>query len=269
MSNNLYACHSFVVLSHMVTQNRRAILKTVGSMTVVGGLAGCMGDESQEEDTESNGQETQQEGAESAITEVRVAHLSPDAPNVDIYVSGQQALEDIAFEDVSDYTEFQPGTYSVMVTEAGAEDEVLYEDSLDVETGTYTLTAVGETSGENEPLSVEVFEDDPSDPGDNSRVNVFHAVPDAPAVDIVDEESGDPFIEDLGFGEAQSVETLADDYSLEISPSEGDDPMETFGVSLDAGTIYSAFAVGYLDPADAPTDEPIDLEVVDDASGMS
>jgi len=272
MSNNLYVCHSFVVLFHMVTQNRRAILKTVGSMTVVGGLAGCIGSEGQEDENEGgqDGQDGQQEGAESEVARIRAAHLSPDAPNVDVYIDGEPALEDVAFRDVSDYNELQPGTYDVEVTEAGNEETVLFEDSLEVETGTYTLAALGEQSGENQPLSVEVFEDDPSDPGDNARVNAYHAAPDAPAVDITDEDSGDALVEDLAFGEVQSFEAPAGDYTLGIRPSEdGAEPVETFDVSLEAGTIYSAFAVGYLEPGDAPADEPFDLEVVEDSSGMN
>ena len=34
---------------------------------------------------------------------VRVAHLSPDAPNVDVWVDGNYAFTDVAFEDITDY----------------------------------------------------------------------------------------------------------------------------------------------------------------------
>jgi hypothetical protein len=37
-------------------------------------------------------------------------------------------------------------------------------------------------------------------------------------------------------------------------------------VSLDGGTVYTAFAQGYLTPDDEPADEPFDLQVVQDAS---
>ena len=34
---------------------------------------------------------------------VRVAHASPDAPNVDVWVNGAVAISDLAFGDVTDY----------------------------------------------------------------------------------------------------------------------------------------------------------------------
>ncbi|MFW6320264.1 MAG: DUF4397 domain-containing protein [Halohasta sp.] len=220
------------------------------------------------EDDES-GQESQEEGAESEMALVRGAHLSPDAPNVDVYVDGEAELEDVAYRDVSDYMEFEPGTYDVEVTEAGDDEEVIYEDSLEVEAGTYTLAAVGEDGEDNEPLDVEVFEDDTSDPGDDARLSVVHASPDAPTVDVTDDESGDALVEDLSFGGRESLEAASGDYTVGVRPADDDgDPVATFDVSLESGTVYTAFAVGYLEPDDAPVDEDFDLEVVDDSAGL-
>jgi hypothetical protein len=38
---------------------------------------------------------------ESREAQVRVAHLSPDAPNVDVYVKGEPALTDVPYTTVS------------------------------------------------------------------------------------------------------------------------------------------------------------------------
>jgi Domain of unknown function (DUF4397) len=35
--------------------------------------------------------------------QVRVAHLAPDAPNVDVYVNGDPVLTDVPYTTVSDY----------------------------------------------------------------------------------------------------------------------------------------------------------------------
>jgi hypothetical protein len=57
---------------------------------------------------------TQDTGNSSTETEsqparVRVAHMSPHAPNVDVYVDGSVALEDVPFGAVSDYLDVPPG----------------------------------------------------------------------------------------------------------------------------------------------------------------
>src|SRR6056297_2404122 len=262
----------------MATHNRRAVVKTVGSVAVIGGLAGCAG--GQEENGEGNESDTNDsEGnatddgmdEETEMAGVRVAHLSPDAPNVDIYVDGEAVLEDVAFRDVSDYLELEPATYDVQITEAGDQEAVLYEDSLEVAAADYTVAAVGEAAEENEPLSVEVFEDDLSDPGENARIRGIHAAPDAPAVDIVGADSGDALFEDLAFGESATAEAPPGEYTFDVVPAGEDDaePVASFDASVEPGTIYSAFAVGYVEPDDAPVDEEFGVEIVEDSAGMA
>jgi len=265
----------------MATHNRRAVVKTVGSVAVIGGLAGCAGGQ-EEEDGNGNGDgtgtnETDDNATDDGMDEetemanVRVAHLSPDAPNVDVYVDGEAALEDVAFRDVSDYLQLAPGSYDVQITEAGNQEEVFYDDTLEVEAADYTVAAIGEAADENQPLSVEVFEDDLSDPGENARIRGIHAAPDAPAVDVVGADSGDALFEDLAFGESQTAEAPPGEYTFDVVPAGEDDaePVASFDASVEAGTVYSVFAVGYLEPDDAPADEEFGVEIVEDSTGMN
>lgn len=46
---------------------------------------------------------------------VRVIHLSPNAPGVDILVDGDTLFEDIYFGEGTDYVDLNPGTYNVNV----------------------------------------------------------------------------------------------------------------------------------------------------------
>ena len=48
-------------------------------------------------------------GAQADPARVRVAHFSPDAPNVDIYVNDDRVLSDVPYKTVSDYLELPPG----------------------------------------------------------------------------------------------------------------------------------------------------------------
>jgi len=255
----------------MESSNRRSILKATATVGIIGGLAGCAEDEEDEppadeepaeEETEGQAPETDEE-----LAGVRAAHLSPDAPDVDIYVDDDPVLEDVAFRDVSEYLDLEAGEYELRITEAG-EEQAVFEEILEIEAEEYTLAALGELADENQPFAVEAFEDDLSDPGEEARVRVLHGAPDAPAVDIVDDESGDAIFEDLAFGEAETGTVPAGDYTLAVQPADDEEPepVETFDLTVEEGVVYTAFAVGYLEPENAPADEPFDLEVVEDAA---
>jgi len=197
---------------------------------------------------------------------LRVAHLSPDAPNVDVYVDGGAVLEDVPYRAVSEYLELASGTYEVMITAAGDMETVVFDEDLEVPAGEFTVAAVGELAEENQPFAVEVYEDDVSDPGENARVRLVHASPDAPNVDVT--AGGDVLFEDVPFGAAGAIEVPPGEYELEVRPATENndgDVAATFDVAPEAGVVYSGFAVGYLAPEEAPADEPFDLELVVDA----
>jgi len=372
----------------MSHSQRRDVLKAAGTVAVIGGLAGCAEDEEPVDDEEGEApadepEETQEEEEheepDDEVGAFRVAHASPDAPNVDIYFDEQAVVEDLGFREVSPYEEVEPGSYQVQVTAADDPDTVVFDEEVEVEAGvTNTAVAFGEAAGgpENE-FTVEILEDDITDPGnDTSRVRLFHASPDADAVDIVvaeapeeeeeapeeeeeeeapeeepgegepeqiqqeeeppDEEEpddeempddepaeepevGDPLFEDVGFGDSDSQELPAGDYTLEVVPAEeapddepedepedeepapdeeeapeddepedeepepqqqeedpeqeeeepGEEPVAEFELSPESQTVYSAFAVGYVNPEEAMTEEEEEFEVVtvEDAQG--
>jgi len=255
----------------MATHDRRTVLKSAGGIALVGTLAGCAGggggdgseasnDGSEEETDGDDGEESEPDAS------IRVAHLSPDAPNVDVYVDGDAILEDVPYRTVSDYLEVQSGTYQVMITAAGDMDTVVYDQELEVPAGEFTIAALGELAEENEAFGVEVYEDDVSDPGEDARVRLVHAAPDAPNVDVT--VGGDPLFEDVPFGAAGSTTVAAGEYTLEVRPATENndgDVVAEFDLTPEAGVVYTGFAVGYLAPDEAPADAPFDLEVVVDA----
>ena len=253
----------------MSAHNRRTVLKSAGGLALIGTLAGCAGGgDSSEETGDGSEEETDGDGdAESdPDASIRVAHLSPDAPNVDVYVAGDAVLEDVPYRTVSDYLDVQSGTYQVMITAAGDMDTVVYDQELEVPAGEFTIAALGELAEENEAFGVEVYEDDVSDPGEDARVRLVHAAPDAPNVDVT--VGGDPLFEDVPFGAAGSTTVAAGEYTLEVRPATENndgDVVAEFDLTPEAGVVYTGFAVGYLAPDEAPADMPFDLEVVVDA----
>ncbi len=198
----------------------------------------------------------------------RSAHLSPDAPDIDVYVDGELVREGLAYRTVTDYRDLEPGTYTVQVVPAGAPlAETVLEETVEIEEGDSTLAAIGDVAAENQPLEALFLEDDnsPVDP-DTARVRVLHASPDAPAVDVVAGENGDALFENVAFGESGYVEVPEGEYTLDIYPA-GDRAASVFeiDVSLAGGAVYSAFAVGYLEPESAPADEPFEILLAEDS----
>lgn len=248
--------------------SRRRFVQLGGGVAVLGlaGVAGADGHDDEEYD-----EEYEDEGEENGDTaNVRVAHLSPDAPNVDVFVDDDAVLEDVPFGAVSDYLELPAGSYNVKVSPAGeGPDGAVLEEDLDVPAADLTVAAIGEVADENQPLELAVLEDDNSDPGeDTARVRAVHASPDAPAVDVVVAETGDALFEGVEFGGSGYAEVPAGDYRLCVYPA-GEREEAVLGVDVEAmgGTVASAFAVGYLAPEDAPADEEFDIVLAVDSDG--
>lgn len=86
---------------------------------------------------------------------VRFAHMSPDAPNVDIAVQdgGPVLFSDVAFEDVENYISVRKGSYDLEVRVAGTNIVALKVDDVMIQRGrSYTIFATGLLSpGTDEP----------------------------------------------------------------------------------------------------------------------
>jgi hypothetical protein len=83
---------------------------------------------------------------------VRVVHLSPDAPAVDIAPDGADAvIPNLAFPDATDYLPLEPNTYDLEVRVAGSDAVALQLDPLEIKGGrAYSVFAIG--SAAMEPL---------------------------------------------------------------------------------------------------------------------
>jgi hypothetical protein len=201
---------------------------------------------------------------------VRVAHLSPNAPNVDVYVDESAVLEDVPFGAVSEYLDVPAGERQVEITAAGDPDTSVFSGPVTVEDGTaYTVAAIGEIGdGADQMFEPLILQDDNSDPGgDTARVRVVHASPDAPAVDVTVASSGDALYDGVAYGESGYVEVPAGEYTLQIrGDTDGNDGdvVASFDLDLAGGQVYTAFAAGYLSPDDEPADTPFDLVVAQD-----
>src|SRR5689334_13893628 len=181
--------------------------------------------------------------AQTAEAHVRVIHASPDAPAVDVYVNGGKAISNLAFKGVSDWTALPAGSYDVKVTAAGQTAGVI-EAKLPLEGGKYySVVAVGKLAN----ITARVFEDDLSDLGGKARLRVVHASPDTPAVDVA-AKGGSVLVSNLAFPNASDYLTLDPmTVDVEVRPAGTTTvALAVPGLSLQAGKVYTVYAVGLL-----------------------
>ncbi|MFA9503988.1 DUF4397 domain-containing protein [Natrinema sp. H-ect1] len=217
-----------------------------GGLTAASGTAFAVGEyKDDERSVDGKSDDDGSTGTQGAA--VRIAHFSPDAPNVDVYVAGDRVLADVAYGDVSPYLEIDPGTYTVMITAAGDPETVAFEGDVTFGAAFYTVAAIGELEADTFQPAVLV------DAG-SALVRLVHASPDAPAVDVY--ADGEPVFEDVAFTDATDyVPVPAGARTVSVRPAGGEAAVASFDVTLERGTAYTAYAIGYLEPPTA--DDPM------------
>jgi len=118
---------------------------------------------------------------------IRLAHLSPNTPPVDVYLysfgnsTAQIVLHHVAYGTVSPYEEVSAGDYSVAMRSAGASpsSQPVLSTSVTVEPGhAYTVAGMGPESG----LRLQVLDDSLTTPAGKSLVRVIQASLKQPSV---------------------------------------------------------------------------------------
>ena len=171
---------------------------------------------------------------------VRIAHLSPKAPAMDMYMypfgDPEQAtvLRDVAYGDVSAYMALSPGQYTVAMRGFGApaSSAPALTTSFMVGAGTaYTLAALGPDPG----LRVEVLQDQMTTPTGRALVRVFQASLKEPVVTVT--YGPDVLARQLAFGSATSyTAVLPGTHMVRFTASGTDADMR---VKLAADTVHT------------------------------
>ncbi|MEA5406982.1 DUF4397 domain-containing protein [Haloarculaceae archaeon H-GB2-1] len=117
---------------------------------------------------------------------VRLAHASPDAGQVDVFVDDEMVVDNATVGYVSDYLSLSEGDHEVILRSPDGE-EVLFRQDVEVEANTnYTAVVTGEAAeGTDTPLNITVVSDDvPELEDDESAVRLIHASPDTGNVTV-------------------------------------------------------------------------------------
>jgi len=182
--------------------------------------------------------------------ELRIIHLSYDAPDVDVWVDGETFQTAIGYGDASPFGPLAAGTRNVQVTETGTPAPAVIEANLDFESNRrYTLIAAHEIG----QIRGTLLEDPPDPPDDQASLRVFHGAPDAPAINIrLDDGQGALLFENVTFDTPIDPITVAPgDYRIALTQTGSPDELFYFDLTLEGGTAYTAAANGTL-AADDP-----------------
>ena len=171
---------------------------------------------------------------------VRIAHLSPEAPAMDMYLypfgdpGDMVVLKDVSYGDVSAYQTLSPGEYTVAMRGFGAPEssKPALTTSFMVSARTaYTVAALGPDPG----LRVEVLRDQMTAPAGKALVRVFQAALKQPQVTV----SYGPHVlaRQLAFGAATSYTAVSPGKEMVRFAATGADASMT--VKLGADTIHT------------------------------
>jgi hypothetical protein len=183
-------------------------------------------------------------GSASAATSgtgwVRLAHLSPNTPAVDVYLysfgdsSAQQVLHHVAYGTVSPYESLAAGDYTVEMRAAGAAaaSKPVLSASLDVaQGGAYTVAGLGPESG----LRLEVVKDQLTTPSGQASLRVIQASLKQQVVSVT--WNGQSAVSSLSFGSVSSYQAVTP--GTETLRVAGESETTHSTVTLTAGSVHT------------------------------
>ena len=175
---------------------------------------------------------------------VRLAHLSPDTPAVDVYLRATgnaikpQTFKGVAYGAMSNYLRLPTGNYQVAMRKAGAPASTapVLTTQVAVENGAaYTVAGVGRFAD----LGLRVLKDDLKlpDPG-KSKVRIIQASVKAPVLDVAG-KNGKRIADGVAFATTTGYrEVDPGKWSVQVVPT-GGGRTSVLPCTLGAGSVYS------------------------------
>jgi len=201
-----------------------------------------------------------QEGADAHI---RLAHFSPDTPEMDVYVTGAdgtetRVLEGLGYGEVSDYAALPAGSYTFLLRPMGApaDSTPAVTASADLAAGAgYTFAAMGPHA----ELQKALLDDDLAPPpSGQAKVRLIQASSTAGEVDVTTVD-GPALAEDRAFATVTGYANIeAGEWTVEVSAADG--AQFERRLSLAAGSVNTLVV---LENADGD----VELTQVVDATG--
>jgi len=179
---------------------------------------------------------------------VRLAHLSPDTPRVDVYLSsptgaiGEQRFNGVGYGDVSGYNRLPTGSYAVAMRAAGASpttDPVITTQVTVAAGRAYTVAGVGRFAD----LGLRIIEDDLAlPPGGKAKVRIIQASVRAPVLGV-STAAGQSIATDVAFATTTPYRVVEPGlWTVNLQPAGGGKP-STLRANCRSGNVYSLIVV--------------------------
>ncbi|MEL7239644.1 MAG: DUF4397 domain-containing protein, partial [Planctomycetota bacterium] len=206
-----------------------------------------------------------------AAADVRVAHLSPNTPTVDVLagLSGQSKgllFDAASYPSITPYLPVPTGTYDIDVV-LDSDNSVVGIDvdnfAIDADTD-YTIAAVGLLGGDPALQALPLVDDNTIDES-NARVRFVHASSNAPTVDIDAVGVGTVFDDVDRFTSGGYISVPGGTYDFDVFLSDDRDAgsvLDLDGIVLDNGTVYTVYAIGLVGDVDTPLGATISVDAV-------
>jgi hypothetical protein len=203
--------------------------------------------------------------AEAAVGYVRLAHLSPDTPKVDVYLSrvGDDAVKPQKFEHVgygvvSKYLPLPVGTYAVAMRNEGAPETAapVLTTQVTVQAGAaYTVAGVGKFAG----LGLKVLDDDLARPVEGkAKVRIIQASVAVPVLDV-SLASGTSVAKSVAFASTTPYQLVTQgNWTLKLNGT-GSSAVTNLSCTMASGSVYSLLVL------DSPSGLKLELRL--DARG--
>jgi len=214
---------------------------------------------------------------EAPTAQLQVMHAVANAPTVSVISAGSALVSGLSFKETSGFSSVPEGTLTVQVDAdvPGGQVTVIPATNLDLTADTdYSVIAIGEVGSMVNPIAPLVIGNPTSPVGaGNVRIEVVHAAPNAPPVDIHVTAPADPIVPanaiaggNTPFGaNSGQLEVAAGEYRIRVTlPGDTAMVFDSGTVALPAGADLLVVAVDNTvagrDAVDAP---PITLFVSD------
>ena len=154
---------------------------------------------------------------------LRIVHVSPDAPDLDVVLDGDTVASDIAYPGSTDYLELSAAGHVLQIADGNAGTTLIDQDVTVADHTDYTMI-VGDTLAHIS--GVVLTDDNRTPPAGTIRIRAVHEAPHAGPVDVyVTEPEADltlasPVASNVAFGQVLPYVTPnAGTYQVRVTPT--------------------------------------------------
>lgn len=194
--------------------------------------------------------------AEVSEIQVRLVHVAPNAPRIDLEVGGVRAAQQVAYGSVSDYVRLPAGEYDIILSATPEKTDWNQPSRANVAAktvanlrggGVFSIVATDEPNR----MTALVLEDTITPLFDRALVRFVHAAPDAPPLQWRGERD-QVLLPRLAFGEVSTFQAMRPGFTqIQVGPAPstpggGSPVLQRFDLQLEAGKVYTLYVAGLL-----------------------